>query len=520
MRRSPVLVASLIVIGAGAVVAGVPRLVRSRGWAPLVQLAGAGDHAAAIDGLTAGLQTLRCVLHGLTVDEPTREFVDELRDSLGDMDLEGLHELLPLSEGEWKRVRVVGRREGQGYAVRLAPRAAALDPTRGLGARTGDLLAQAATRPIATVDGSTNYVTQLELGLGVGAVSWDRITSCVAEAARLAASGDPRCGARDMAVRPDTATRLKVVETHPALRPEDVEVLAVLWESFPRLAEVLIEVARVDDVCVFDVAGAGDYQQLRLSGRLRPDLMEERYEELAEFLADLGPLLDARVRWVDAQGRQLARLNLQTGTLGLTLEAFVRDGRLLPVGLDGRVVLDEPAAPTTAPAVVNAVADLHFNLNGITTEVRGLEVDGTYAQGDGGAVLTARVSRVPTVAVGGTAFGILPSWAIDVMIPGNIGELTTELLTVLCKGDGGRGATFSLRARQAMTETGRDGPSTLELSGQLEVLNSLLIRLGFQIANQKLLPDEDVRAEVWDLFTRAHGALEQDLASFAQVMKK
>lgn len=519
MRRRPALVASLIVIGAGVAVAGVPLLVRSRGWAPLIQLAGAGDHAVAIDGLTTGMQTLRCVLHGLSVDEPTREFVEELRDSLGDMDLEGLHELLPLREGDWKRVRVVGRREGQAYAVRLAPVAATLDPGRGLGARTGDLLAQVATRPIATVDGNTNFVTQLQLGLGVGAVSWGRITSCVAEAARLASSGDPRCGAKEAGARPDTATRLKVVETHPTLRPEDIEVLAVLWESFPRLAEVLIEVARVDDVCVFDPAGTGSYQQLRLSGRLRPDLMEERYPELSEFLSDLGPLLDARVRWVDAQGRQLARMGLQTGTLSLTLEAFVRDGRLLPVAHDGQVVLEEPA-PTTAggPTVVTAFADLHFNLNGITTEVRALQIDGTYAQGDGGAVLTGRVSRVPTVVVGGRAFGFLPSWAIDVMIPGNIGELTTELLTVMCRGDGGRGATFSLCARQAASASG-GGASTLELSGQLEVLNSLLIRIGFQIANQKLLPDEDVREEVWDLFTRAHGAFEQDLASFARIIR-
>ena len=72
MRRRPALVASLIVIGAGVAVAGVPRLVRSRGWAPLVELAGAGDLAEAIDGLTAGMATLRCLLHGLSVDEPTR----------------------------------------------------------------------------------------------------------------------------------------------------------------------------------------------------------------------------------------------------------------------------------------------------------------------------------------------------------------------------------------------------------------------------------------------------------------
>lgn len=509
MARKSTLVALLVLTLTGGVLAGVPRLVRSRGWAPLVRLGG-GDAALAIERLGEGLAALRAVLHGLTVDAPTMAFVEEVRDSLGDMDLEALHDLLPLREGEWKRVRIMGRRQGESYAVRLAPAsvAASIDP-RGFGARTGDLLAQLGTRP-----SGANYVTHLDAGLGVGAVGWAQITGCLAEAARLAASGDPRAGVADDACRPEVATRLRVVATHPALRPEDVEVLAVLWESFPHLAEVLIEMARVDDVVVFDPRGTGQFQQLRLSARLRPDLMEERYPELSEFLADLGPLLDGRVRWVDDQGRQLARMSIDTGALSLTLEGFVRDGRLLPVGGDGQVVLDAPAA-TGSPVAVKGVTDLRFNMNGIVTEVRGLEMDGTYARRPDGADLTGTISRVPTVAVSGSAFGFLPAWAIDVVIPGNIGELTTEFLTAVCRGDGGRGASFALRARQA----GDGGPAVLGLSGRVEVLNSLLIRIGFQVANQKLLPDEDVREEMWGLFTRLHGAFERDLHGFAAAIK-
>lgn len=516
MRRKTTLLALSGLLLAGVAVAGVPRLVSGRGWAPLVVLAGRGDAALAIERLGQGLSVLRCVLHGLAVDAPTRAFVEELRGSLGDMDLEELHELLPLREGAWRRVRVMGRREGEAYAVRLAPAAvaAAIDP-RGFGGRTGDLLAQLGTRA-----SGGNYVTQLEAGLGVGPVGWEQLTGCLAEAARLAASGDPRAKERpERASCAAPATRLRVVEKNPGLRPEDVDVLAVLWESFPRLTDVLLEVGRVDDVLVFDPRGAGEFQQLRLAGRLRPDVMEERYPELAVFLADLGPLLDARVRWVDAKGRQVARMSLDTATLALTLEGFVRDGRLLPVGGDGQVVLDagDPGGGAAgAPVELKGVIDLRFNMNGIVTDVRGLELDGQYARRADGADLTGRISRVPSVAVSGNAFGLLPAWALDIVIPGNVAELTTELLTAMCRGDGGRGASFALRARQA----GPDGPGVVTVSGQVEVLNSLLIRLGFQIASQKLLPDDDVRAEVWALFTRAHAAFEQDLAGYARALER
>ena len=59
----------------------------------------------------------------------------------------------------------------------------------------------------------------------------------------------------------------------------------------------------------------------------------------------------------------------------------------------------------------------------------------------------------------------------------------------------------------------------MALSGRLEVLNSLLVRIAFQVANQKLLLDEDVREEVWALFTRLHGAFERDLEGFARLVK-
>ncbi|MCO5169264.1 MAG: hypothetical protein M9894_23210 [Planctomycetes bacterium] len=518
MRRTPRLVAllALLVVTCGVAAAGVPRLVWGRGWAPLVQLAGAGDPDLAVERLGLGLDTLRCVLHDLRLDDGAARFVRQVRSSLGDLDLEGLHGMLPLREGEWRRVRLVGQREGAAYAVRLAPAAVTasthtIDPGGPLGARTGDLLALVGTR-----QRGKNFVTQLEVGLGVGPVGWDQITEGLAEAARLLASGDPRAGALDPGARPATSTRLRVVETHPGLRPEDVEVVAVLWESFPHLAEVLLEVARFDDVLVLDFKGTGAYQQLRLSGRLRPDLMEARYPALSGFLAGMGPLLDARVRWVDAEGRQIARMSLDTGALALTLEGFVADGRLLPVGRDGQVVLDAPAAPEGAPVEVRGVADLRFNMNGILTDVRGLEVDGLYERRPDGADLTGRLTRVPQVVVSGNAFGFLPSWAIDIVLPSNLAELTTEFFTAICRGDGGRGATFGLRARQREA----DGPATLALSGQVEVLNSLLIRLGFRIANQKLLPGEKAREELWTLLARARDAFERDLGGFSRVMKK
>lgn len=506
----------IAVAASGLALAGAPELIRPRGWAPLVHLAGGGDAKRAVESLGLGVKTLHGVLHGLDVDQPTRTFVTGLRESLDDFDLEGFHELLPMKErGQWRRARVTGRLDGKRYLLRQAPASVrAIDPQGPFGARPGDLVAAIGACP---TEGA--WRLELDAGVGAGAIGWSQVEAAAQETLRLVASGDLRApGARSEAgARPGEPTRARIARTHPALRPEDVEVLGVLWEAFPALAEVGLTVARVEDLAVSQPPGSAAYQQLRASLKLRPDLMEERYPELAEFLTDLGPLFKADLRWLDDQGRSLARAHLETEQLRLTLEAFVLDGRLLPVGTDGKVVVAAPAAPAGPASRFTCQADLTFNVNGVVTSVRGMVAETVVARGEGGALdVVGRIVRKPQVTVGGRAFGILPTWAVDVVIPGNLEELTNELLGTACEhawDDGEKGLLLSLRARRA------GDAATLSAGGRVAVLDSALIRFGARVAGMKLVPDDETRDELWALLGEVHGAFAKDLAGFAAIVR-
>lgn len=510
MRRPLFIVPCLA--ASGLALAGAPELIRPRGWAPLVQLAGAGDAKKAVESLGLGVRTLHGVLHGLDVDAPTRTFVTGLRESLDDFDLEGFHGLLPMAEKNgWRRARVTGRLEGQRYLLRQAPNGVrGVDPRGPFGARAGDLVAA-----VGACQAEKAWRLELDAGVGAGAIGWGQVEAAAAEALRLVASGDPRApgACSDAGARPGTPTRTRIARTHPGLRPEDVEVLGVLWEAFPALAEVGLTVARVEDLAVFDPTGKAAYQQLRASLVLRPDLMEERYPELAEFVAGLGPLFKADLRWLDDQGRSLARAHVQTEQLRLTLEAFVLDGRLLPVGLDGQVVV----APQPAASRFTCQADLTFSVNGIVTTVRGMVAETVVTRGEGGALdVVGRIKKKPQVTVGGRAFGILPTWAVDVVIPGNLEELTNELLGTACEhawDDGERGLVMALRARRA------GDAGTFTAGGRVAVLDSALIRFGARVAGMKLVPDDETREELWRLMGEVHGAFARDLAGFAAVAR-
>lgn len=499
----------------GAALAGVPTLMRERGWAPWVVLAGGGDAQRAATRLEESLGTLGVLFGGgLRVDEPTREFVSGLRGSLASFDLEGFHALLPEQDGAWRQVRIVGRREGSSYQVsQAAPgTATAIDPARGaLGSQFGDLLLQARTRPVARED-RTNYVGALDLGVGVGQVGWGQLLAGLRETGRLLASGDPAGpgSVRDNQRRASAETRLRILEAHPRLRPEDVEVLGVLWEAYPHSSAFAATLGTVEDLLVYDPKGTGAYQQLRLRLRLDPARLETRYPDLAEFVRELGPLFQGELTFRDAQRRNLLRLQFDTGKLEVAIEGFLCDGRLVPVGHDGQIVLDAPSAIPGLPVTFTAEGSSTFNVNGIETRVRGLELRSTYLEQPLGADLVTTITRPPVVAVSGSAYGFLPTWAIDVVIPGNIEELTREFLTTACTGNDGRGITLGLQARQA----GPQGAATLRSFGACEVLNSLLVQLAARIANEKLLPSEAARGQLWAVFQEAHQAFLADFQAW------
>ena len=509
-RRARLLTLTTLTIMMGAAFAGVPSRITKRGWRPMVKLAGDGDTDLAVTRLRSGVATVGIVLNGLDIDEPTQGFIDEVRGSLSSFDLEEFYETLPEKDGRWRKLRVYGKCQGKAFPVRQAPKTlrCKIGPKAALGQNAGDLAIEVRARP-----SGEDYLMRGEVGLGIGSVGWDGIVGMLEESARLVASGDPKApgGRTAMSNRAGTKTRLTILKTHPALRPEDIEVVGVLWESFPALGKLLNEIARVEDMLVYDVKGKGQYTQLRLQGRLQADLLEANYPSLSEFFTGLGRLMHVQVNWVDSRGRQLGRLSFETESLRLRMSCFVSDGRLLPVS-NGQVLFNEPVTQASLSAS-RCLVDFKSTMNGVVAQIHGLEIDWAYASKGSNADLTAQITKVPKVSVSGKAFGILPTWAIDVIIPGNIDELTTEFLETAVKGNEGRGIEIALKARQA--EAG--GAGTVSAALGLEVLDSTLVSIAMSIASQKLLPDPDVRGDIHKLLLKIHGAFAKDLERFNRV---
>ncbi|MBI3723055.1 hypothetical protein HY251_03735 [bacterium] len=470
--------------------------VRARAWAPLVKLtAGSGPDAP---------------LYGLTADEPTRAFFLSVLEKLEAFDLQALYETLPEEEdGGWRRVRFTGRSESGKYEVRkAAPKdACACDPDGSLGSRFGDLAVAFRSRR-AKEDGD-NFLASIRAGIGTGSVSWPRLLAAIAETIRLVESTAPLAPKLDAALRPAPASLDEVKKDNPRLGAEDLEALALFREAYPRFYDHLRELYQVDDILVYD-PDEEPYKQIHLVISVRREAAKEKHPAIVEWLTGMGPLITGRVDFTDEKGRTCATIRFSTKDLALTIDAFVAGGKLLPVE-SGHVLANEGVDfEETLSAKRRDRWTLDFDVNGIVTEVHDLVFKVDYERTQDSMTAKIVLDEEPKVRVHGSAYGVIPTWAIDVFIPGNMEEITRSFFRVLAKGNDGKGLVLEVAERG-----GKNGSNVLEVSGQHESLNNFLVRLGFKISRRKLIPPEDAVNDIADYLRKGHEAFAKDLADFS-----
>ncbi len=528
--RAPLALALLflLVLSATARAVTAPS-ARERGWLPWLALAHSpADRTprAAVERIQSGLSTVGALLNGLSADSKTKAFFGKVLEQLESLDLEGLYETLPETDGDWRRVRFTGRRDGEGYRVATVAEAepCACVPDGPLGGSFGDLAVSFRSRPAKSKESANgNFVGHAHAGLGLGDSRWSSFLEAMVETLKVAELGAPEIAkTQPPQSRPSRETRVKVIGDNPRLGPEDVEVLGIFAESFPELYAHLRELYRVDNVLTWDPLGNTPYRQLRFMISVRREAMKESYPHLLEFLEGLGPLARGKMDVTDAKGRTLFTFRFSTADLSIELGAFVADGRVLPVD-GGNVLLAEGVDIRTVTTSSHTIkTSLSFDMNGITTEMRDLNFKVTYARqpkdpkvvnGEGESMALRYVlDEEPVVKVSGSAFGIVPTWAIDILIPGNIEDLTREFMRTVAKGNDGKGLEATFQVQRGARS------SVFELNGSAEGLNNALVRIGFKVARRKLIPGEQALDDIGRAMRGAHVAFTRDLARFATTL--
>jgi hypothetical protein len=476
-----------------------------RGWLPVVALAGERDPVRAVRTLREVSAAWGVVLRNREVDASTREFLERATGSLHDFNLKRLYELLPERDGLHHQLSVTAGVAGDKYVIGRAE-----DPQFAVGPsgprqNAGDASLVLRALPVATHDGDTNYLLQGRAGVVIAPVSWAAVSDGAQLFLRLLSSAPA-----EQSARPMVASRQTILSHNPRLGPEDVEPLATLWEAFPRLGNLLTALGGVDDLVAEPVVSIPDVQHLRALLHLDPVRMKPRFPRLAAYLRGLDKLLEADVRWVDAQGRTFATLHVASRDLSARLEVYTKDGLLVPWRGD-TVLADQPLAAGSGMFRYSVRASASFRMLGVGSQMRSARVDFEHDRTARGLELRVKMTQVPTITVHGAALGIVPTGVIDLFIPGDIQGLIEKSLATACHGNGGRGMVIDVRYDRRP-----EGRATLDGELVLEAIDNFLVKLGFGYFTDHILPDDHVREDISQLMNELHAGFTADLERYAR----
>lgn len=404
-RRYLILAASALLLASAAHAArSLATEVTERGWKPALMLTGEGDRTRAIPALRAGADLWSVTLHHTELDPSTADFMKRALASLKDFDLEGMYKLLPQKNGAFRELAVRGARQRDRYVIGRATDAQFEVGPTGNREQAGDSSLVLRSRPVADADGDDNYLIQARGGVVIGKLAWPTVTSANRDWLRLLTAQDHEQNHEQnhekCAERPMVGLRQAVLAANPALDAEDVEVIATLWEAFPRMSYLVRSLGHIDSLHVEDATHAAtpstSPKHLSIVLRMDPQRMTERYPELAHYASTRGQLLRVDLDWLDTRGRKLASLHVESERLLVRVQLYTKDGLIFPFK-NGHVFADEPLDLSHQVLAYTTNLQASVRMLGVRTHLHDARMDFRYEPTARGMELRGRMTRVPDV---------------------------------------------------------------------------------------------------------------------------
>lgn len=481
------------------------------GWNPFLQLgAGHGEasYAMAMAKIAGWSELSGSLLYHFSPDAETEKFFGSVFSQLNNFDLSGVYGMIPgerTPEG-WKAITFEGRQEGAAYVLRTHAAQEGMRPTGSFTER-GAFASQVRIRP-ARMDPET-FLGDLHLKVGLADTTTDQLLALAQEVLAIF----------EQARNPENLEGLLwakplVAAEFPKLEEEDLRTLLLLERSFPTIFHTNKKLFDLQDVVHYErEEGGRAYTRLCLDVSLRRKEFGYKYPRFADYLDRVEELLDVRFVLKDEEHRPLVTAEYKTSDFSMRWNALIADGGLLPMSASGKPAGRDPISPTELSRMRFEVeVTLSSNFSGLKVDVEEMVFHGELTREPKRLVVTTTFDEKPKVSkVSGRAYGLVPSWLIDVFIPSNIDTLIDDFLGVITEGNGGRG----LETRWVFSSFSPDR-NVLEMRGTSEILDNTFVQIGFRLFNKRLMPDDEVLAEIIRLLRTNYAAFQKDFARFKE----
>jgi hypothetical protein len=274
---------------------------------------------------------------------------------------------------------------------------------------------------------------------------------------------------------------------------QSTNVLNGLTRDFPGLVRIILEYFTVDNIISAKPDRGDDSVLLGLRAQFNLKAFVKKFPEIESLLMELKDSVFFRIRLHDEQGRLMGIMELDSVDKEFTILLRIRNGRLLSLtgGIGDR---NTNSFSLTAPGYQRfyLAYDIHLNIVGLRLNIESLPIAVDYMNRDRELEITACLWQPPEVIkAGGWAFGFIPLWLVNALIPSNVEEITTNFFRALALGNDGEGSHIDLASHGV-----RERKNHIHLQAGTDVLSNGTIKLAFNMQRKMLARQEALLKEI------------------------
>jgi hypothetical protein len=425
----------------------------------------------------------------LDIDPEIRSRIQDLHSRLTSLDAANLYDILPHrdSAGVWRGVGVRGSSESQSYHLRM------YDPdTDGWltsagryvfrfsspGAHLGDLDLRSFIRPEQKDTYRMAADAQIYLD-DIPAQTVPRMLDGLLKSLWQHAGRDIKAPVKSRDISP--------------LNRQSTSTLNALSRDFPELVRIILEYFEVKNIISSKPGQMDDSVFLEIGVLFKQQAFAKDFPAIDKLLKELKDSVFFRIRLHDDQNRLLGLVEIDSVDKEITVQLRTRKGHLLAL-VDGSGNRNKNSFSLVAPGYqqLYIAYDIYLNIVGLRLNIESLPIAVDYINRDGDLEIKICMWQPPeAIKTRGWAFGFIPLWLVNALIPSNVEEITSNFFRTLAFGNNGDGTRIDIESHGA-----GDLKNRIHLQAGTEVLGNGTIKLAFNMQRKVVAKQEALLKEI------------------------
>jgi hypothetical protein len=217
------------------------------------------------------------------------------------------------------------------------------------------------------------------------------------------------------------------------------------------------------------------------------------FPEIEKLLKELEDSIFFRIRLHDEQNRLMGLVEIDSVDKEITVQLRIRKGHLLPL-TDGSGNRNKNSFSPAAPGYqqLYLAYDIYLNIVGLRLNIESLPIAVDYINRGNDLEIKVCLWQPPeAIKTRGWAFGFIPLWLVNALIPSNVEEITSNFFRTLALGNNGNGTHIDIESHGT-----RDLKNHIHLQAGTEVLGNGTIKLAFNMQRKVVAKQDALLKEI------------------------